>query len=84
MGVAMPFFSGAGGSSSSMPMNPIPRRSPVVTVVGDPIKLTQIENPTTEDINNARILYVQKLQEIFNEFADKYAPERKSNLEIVK
>lgn len=65
-------------------MNPIPSRVPIITIVGDPIKCPQIENPTREDIDRVRILYVEKLQEIFAQFADRYAPQRLGDLKIVK
>ena len=82
-GFATPFFSGAGSSGAAMPMNPIPARVPVVTVVGDPIKMAKIEHPTNEDIDKARVLYVERLHEIFDKFADKYAPTRSGDLKIV-
>jgi 2-acylglycerol O-acyltransferase 2 len=84
MGFATPFFSGAGCNGGSLPMNPIPFRVPIVTVVGDPIKCPLIENPTQSDIDSVRVLYVEKLQEIFKKFADQYAPDRREDLEIVK
>ena len=34
-----------------MPMNPVPKRVPVITVVGDPIMCPLIPDPTTEDID---------------------------------
>lgn len=83
-GFATPFFSGAGSGGAAIPMNPIPARKPVVTVVGNPIKCPIIEHPTQADIDHIRALYVEKLQEIFMQFADKYAPERSSDLQIVK
>lgn len=84
LGFATPFFSGAGSSGTAIPMNPIPSRVPIITVVGDPIHCPQIESPTQEDIDRVRVLYVEKLQEIFTKFADKYAPQRSKDLEIVK
>jgi 2-acylglycerol O-acyltransferase 2 len=33
-GVATPFFSGAGSTGAAVPMNPIPARVPIVTVIG--------------------------------------------------
>ncbi|CAM9325758.1 unnamed protein product [Ectocarpus fasciculatus] len=84
MGFAMPFFSGAGSSGVSLPMNPIPSRVPVITIVGDPIPCPLIENPTQEDIQAIKVKYIEKLQEIFTQFADVYAPKRKKDLEIVK
>jgi 2-acylglycerol O-acyltransferase 2 len=83
-GFATPFFSGAGGAGVAIPMNPIPARVPIITVIGDPIKCPKIESPTQADIDKVRILYVKKLQEIFKQFADRYAPQRSSDLEILK
>jgi 2-acylglycerol O-acyltransferase 2 len=84
LGFATPLFSGAGSSGAALPMNPIPSRVPIITIVGDPIKCPQIEDPTREEIDHVRRLYVEKLQEIFAQFADKYAPERRGDLKIVK
>ena len=83
-GFATPFFSGAGSTGASLPMNPVPARKPVVTVIGDPIPCELIEHPTADDINKIKALYIAKLQEIFVQFADKYAPERSGELEINK
>lgn len=84
LGFAMPFFSGAGSSGVAVPMNPVPSRVPVITIVGDPIPCPLIENPTQGDIDTIKIKYIEKLQEIFNQFADVYAPKRTMDLEIVK
>mmetsp|Transcript_410 Transcript_410/g.773 ORF Transcript_410/g.773 Transcript_410/m.773 type:complete len:421 (-) Transcript_410:96-1358(-) len=84
LGFATPFFSGAGSSGAAVPMNPIPSRVPIITIVGDPIKCPVIENPTREDIDKVRVLYVEKLKEIFKQFADQYAPQRVGDLKIIK
>lgn len=84
LGFATPFFSGAGSSGAALPMNPIPSRVPIITIVGDPIKCPKIDDPSREEIDDVRRLYVEKLQEIFAQFADKYAPERRGDLKIVK
>jgi 2-acylglycerol O-acyltransferase 2 len=84
LGFAMPFFSGAGSSGVALPMNPIPSRVPIITIVGDPIPCPLIENPTQEDIQAIKVKYIEKLQEIFTQFADVYAPTRKQDLEILK
>jgi 2-acylglycerol O-acyltransferase 2 len=83
-GFATPFFSGAGSTGTAIPMNPIPSRVPIITIVGDPIMVPLIADPTNEDIQKIRFQYIAKLQEMFAQFADTYAPERKSNLKIVK
>ena len=81
-GFAMPFFSGAGSAGRAIPANPMPRRCPIITIVGDPIKCPLIAEPTKEDIDNARRLYVDRLQAMFQQFADKYAPARTEDLNI--
>jgi 2-acylglycerol O-acyltransferase 2 len=83
-GFATPLFSGAGSGGIAIPMNPIPARVPIITVIGDPIKCPKIESPSQEQIDRIRVLYIEKLQEIFKQFADKYAPQRSGDLEIVK
>lgn len=83
-GFATPFFSGAGSMGAAIPMSPIPARIPLITVVGDPIDTIKVDNPTPEDINKLRVKYVEGLQAIFLKFADKYAPDRSTDLKIVK
>merc|ERR1711904_288121 len=54
LGYSAPYFLGVGSQpwpgsgSSAIPMNPVPRRYPVITVIGDPIPCERIENPTQE------------------------------------
>lgn len=88
IGYSMPYFLGAGsqpvpGSGSGVPLNPVPRRHPVITVVGDPIPCEAIENPTQEQIDAVKEKYINNLKEIFKLFADKYAP-GSGDLRIVK
>jgi len=45
----------------------VPYRHPIFTVVGKPIDLEKIENPTTEDIDKYHKLYVESLQQLFEE-----------------
>jgi len=85
LGVATPFCFGSGsGCFPMMPGNPIPRRHPIITVVGDPIPCPRIEKPTEEDIEKLKVLYIEKLGDIFNQFADEFATDRKGPLRIVK
>ena len=84
-GISTPYCCGLGSACFPMlPGNPIPRRHQIITVVGDPIPCKQIDNPTEEDINALRGLYIQKLEQIFNRFADQYAKDRTGPLRIVK
>eukprot|EP00239_Pterosperma_sp_CCMP1384_P008982 CAMPEP_0197868722 /NCGR_PEP_ID=MMETSP1438-20131217/45434_1 /TAXON_ID=1461541 /ORGANISM="Pterosperma sp., Strain CCMP1384" /LENGTH=193 /DNA_ID=CAMNT_0043487443 /DNA_START=447 /DNA_END=1031 /DNA_ORIENTATION=+ len=84
MGFSLPVYSGAGYLClPAVPLSPIPRRKPIITVVGDPIECPKIANPTQADIDVVKEMYVGKLREIFEKFADEYAPDRKGGLKIV-
>ncbi|KAK9760943.1 diacylglycerol O-acyltransferase 1 [Basidiobolus ranarum] len=64
----------------------LPRSHPIVCVVGKPIPVKQLkpEEITTEAIANLQKEYIQALQELFDRHKDKYAKDRKSDLEIVE
>ena len=80
-----PMYLGAGSSPNApVPFSPVPRRHPVITVVGDPIPCPTIESPTQDDIDAIKVLYIEELRKIFETFADKYAPQRTGGLRIVK
>lgn len=85
LGFSTPYFLGAGSAGSgAAPMNPVPRRHPIITVVGDPIKCELIENPTHQQIEELKDRYIAALQAIFIRFADQYSPDREGDLQIVK
>ena len=48
----------------------LPYRKPINVVVGKPIKVKKIENPTREEIENMHETYVKELQKLY----DKYNP----------
>lgn len=85
-GYSIPYFFGAGSSQTcgAVPFNPVPRRCPVITIVGNPIACEQIDSPSTEQIEDLKELYISRVQEIFNRFADEYAPDRTGELRIVQ
>lgn len=84
-GYSAPMYLGAGSSPNApVPFSPVPRRHPVITVVGDPIPCPTIESPTQDDIDAIKVLYIEELRKIFETFADKYAPQRTGGLRIVK
>lgn len=85
LGFSTPYFLGAGSAGSgAAPMNPVPRRHPIITVVGDPIKCDLVDNPSTEQIDALKERYIDALKEIFDRFADQYHPNRAGDLQIVK
>ena len=48
----------------------VPYRKPIHVVVGTPIKVKKIENPTREEIESMHETYVKELQKLY----DKYNP----------
>ncbi|XP_068909780.1 2-acylglycerol O-acyltransferase 1-like [Tenebrio molitor] len=50
----------------------IPRRKPVTTVVGAPIEITKIANPTNEQVEELHRKFVQSLTALFEEYKYKY------------
>ena len=48
----------------------VPYRKPIHVVVGTPIQVTRIENPTREEIESMHETYVKELQKLY----DKYNP----------
>jgi len=86
VGYTMPIYMGAGCASTAAqatPLNPVPRRHPVITIVGDPIPCERVVDPTQEQIDTLKSRYIERLKEIFDRFADQYAPSRQGNLRIV-
>lgn len=50
----------------------LPRRHPITTVIGAPIEVKQISNPTEEDINRIHEIFCTRLTELFEEHKSKY------------
>jgi len=61
----------------------LPKRIPLTTVVGKPIQVTRIENPTQEQIDQLHKVYVNELTALFEEHKDKYLNNKKIDLEII-
>lgn len=51
-------------------MLPIPRRTEIAIVVGAPLRVKQIANPTAEDIDKVHAEYFQRLKELFYNYRD--------------
>jgi len=62
----------------------IPYSRPINVVTGIPIDCPKIEKPTEEDIQKYLNLYIAELQRIWDENKDKYAKNRKTELELVE
>lgn len=50
----------------------IPHRRPITLVVGHPIDVEKVDNPTQEDIDNLHQAFQEKLQELFENEKHKY------------
>ena len=50
----------------------IPYRKPVTVVVGKPIPVEKIENPSNDQIESLHTKYVEELQNLYNEYNPKY------------
>jgi len=70
MQFALPLFSARGIFQYNHGL--IPYRNPVDTIVGEPIEVEKIENPTSEDLLALQDLYITKLKELFNKHRSKY------------
>jgi len=78
-GVAPALFMGRGMFQYSFGI--IPQRSPITTVVGAPIPVDKILDPTQSDIDDLHTKYVNALTELFYTHRDKYAsPDAELNI----
>jgi len=50
----------------------VPYRKPITVVIGKPIRVEKIENPTSEDILSMHKKYKEALQELYDEHNPKY------------
>lgn len=64
-------------------MGLLPFRTPLNIVIGKPIELPKIANPSREEVERYHKLYVQGLQEIYDTYKDQYDKDRKAELKIV-
>lgn len=77
----LPFFYGRGMFNYSFGM--LPYRKPVFTVVGSPIRIDRVENPTNEEVDKIHAVYVKALQELFDQNKIKYGVDEKTMLNII-
>eukprot|EP00128_Syssomonas_multiformis_P018906 Colp12_sorted_trinity150504_noHs@33055 len=81
MGFTIPFFFGRGIFQYNWGL--MPKRIPLISVVGAPIDCPKIAEPTQADVDKYHDLYVNALQELYNQHKDIYARERKRSLMLV-
>jgi 2-acylglycerol O-acyltransferase 2 len=58
----------------------LPYRRQVVSVVGNPIEVPKIENPTIEELKFYQQKYLDELQRIYDLHKEEYLPDRKKEL----
>lgn len=60
----------------------VPFRKPITTVVGSPIHVDKVENPTGEQIEVLHSVYKEKLTELFNQYRTRFASDPQQQLLI--
>lgn len=62
----------------------LPHRRPITTIVGRPIEVKKIENPTEEQLREVQEKYIKELYNIWDEYKDIYATNRVRELTLVE
>ncbi|CAG2118807.1 unnamed protein product [Medioppia subpectinata] len=70
LGFSPPMFHGRGIFQYNIGI--LPFRKPITTVVGKPIDVKQVDNPSDEEINELHNKYIKSLKELFEENNEKY------------
>ena len=53
-------------STPLLTSGPLPKSTPLLTVIGEPIDFPHLENPTSEDIEKYHGIYKAALQKLFD------------------
>jgi hypothetical protein len=61
----------------------LPARHPLVTVVGKPIPVQQVLQPTPQQVDELHQTYLNELQKLYDEFKDRYHSYRKQEMRFV-
>jgi 2-acylglycerol O-acyltransferase 2 len=61
----------------------LPSKNPLITVVGTPIKVAKVENPTNEDIDKLQEHYTQCLLKLYDDYKDTHHRYRTEDMKIV-
>lgn len=72
LGIVMPAFSGRGIFNYNRGL--LPHRRPIHVVVGEPIQLEKVDNPSREQVAKLHATYVTALQKLYDTHASKYVP----------
>ncbi|CAI5442072.1 unnamed protein product [Caenorhabditis angaria] len=80
MGMSLPIINGRGFLQLSYGY--LPLRRPINTVVGAPIEVAKVENPTKQEIDELHEKYLEKLVELFDAHKEKYGVDKDTRLII--
>ncbi|KAJ3076471.1 diacylglycerol O-acyltransferase 1 [Podochytrium sp. JEL0797] len=61
---------------------PVPYRRPVKVVVGAPIEVPKVENPSLEVVSEYHVLYLKELEKLYQQHKQEFLPHRVSELVI--
>ncbi|KAG8580788.1 hypothetical protein GDO81_007413 [Engystomops pustulosus] len=82
IGFAPCIFFGQGILSSSS-KGIMPLRKAINTVVGKPIPVPKIENPSEQQVDTYHALYVKSLQELFNDHKEQFGLQQSDSLVLI-
>ncbi|KAL8284227.1 hypothetical protein RQP46_004976 [Phenoliferia psychrophenolica] len=80
-GFTLPIFFGRGIFNYNMGL--MPYRHPIVSVVGRPIPVTQVDHPTMEQLEEVQGRYIVELKRVWDDHKELYASGRTKELTIV-
>ncbi|KAI1315796.1 diacylglycerol O-acyltransferase 1 [Mortierella claussenii] len=81
-GFTLPMFNGRGIFNYEIGL--LPRRKPIYIVIGKPIHVEKCENPTTEQLQALQKQYIDALLGIWDQYKDRYAPNRTQELQLIE
>jgi len=82
LGFTIPLFHARGVFNYDVGL--MPYRRPLNIVVGHPIKVVQSATPQQEQIDRVHEEYVTELERLWDQWKDKFAPNRKEELQILE
>ncbi|KDE09727.1 hypothetical protein MVLG_00129 [Microbotryum lychnidis-dioicae p1A1 Lamole] len=80
-GFTLPIFHGRGIFNYNLGI--LPYRHPIVSVVGRPIRVSQRDNPTKEELEEVQERYIEELKRIWDDYKNQHAIKRKGELRII-
>ncbi|XP_026184137.1 2-acylglycerol O-acyltransferase 2 [Mastacembelus armatus] len=81
MGISLPLFHARGVFQYSFGL--MPYRKPINTIVGRPIRVEKIEKPTAEELDVLHQLYMDELNNLFEEHKGNYGVDKDTHLNFV-